>query len=271
MERRARNLISSGGIPVQALQVANIDHLTMNPTRPTTLKPRIWLLAASLALALCAGSAWAGVRIYVDKNGVGGSPSDSRDRTTASNPATPVATIERGMTIATSGDTVLVRAATFVRSTPLGLGKGGIVLKAYPGELAKLDFSGGTTGNGINFGANNITLEGLEITNAPEEDVSTGSTTTNVVRKNHIHHCGLVLVNGKYQNGISAYGSYITIEQNLVHDTGSHNIYIYGDHITVRNNVVYKTIAPLDRGSYGLQVGTPGANCTNITIAHNVF
>jgi len=243
----------------------------MNPTRPTTLKPRIWMLASSLALVLCAGSAWAGVRIYVDKNGVGGSPNDSRDRTTASNPSTPVATIERGMTLALSGDTVLVRAATFVRSGTLGISKGGIVLKAYPGELVKLDFSGASTGNGVNFGANGSTLEGFEITNAPEEGVSTWSTSNNVVRKNHIHHCGLVLVNGKYQNGLAAYGSYITIEQNLIHDTGSHNIYIYGDHITVRNNVVYKTIAPADRGSYGLQIGTPGANCTNITVAHNVF
>ncbi|HET9327538.1 MAG TPA: right-handed parallel beta-helix repeat-containing protein [Candidatus Eisenbacteria bacterium] len=229
------------------------------------------VLAVLCGLVIGTGSAFAGVRIYVDKNGVGGAPNDSRDRTTASSPSTPVATIERGMTLALAGDTVLVRAATFVRSSPLGLGKGGIVLKAYPGELVKLDFSGASTGNGINFGADGITLEGFEITNAPEEGVSTWFTSNNTIRKNHIHHCGLVLVNNKYQNGIAAYGSNILIEQNLVHDTGSHNMYIYGDRITVRNNVSYATIAPADRGSYGIQIGTPGANCTNITIAHNVF
>src|SRR5215510_5008593 len=153
MGRRARNLIPRGGKPVHALQLPNIGVLSMNPTRSITPTTFLGLLAATLALALCAGSAFAGVRIYVDKNGIGGSPSDSRDRTTASNPSTPVATIERGMAIAASGDTVLVRAATFTRSSPLGLGKGGIVLKAYPGELAKLDFSGANAGNGINFGA----------------------------------------------------------------------------------------------------------------------
>jgi hypothetical protein len=256
------------------LQVSNIEDLSMNRTRRFLSMLRyVSALAALLGLTLAASAAFAGVRIYVDKDGVGGAPNDSRDRTTASNPATPVATIERGMTLAIAGDTVLVRAATFVRTSTLGIGKGGIVIKAYPGELAKLDFTGQTSGNGINFGADGVTLEGFEITNAAEEGVSTWFTKNNTIRKCHIHHCGLTSgqLAGKYQNGIAAYGQYITIEQNLIHDTGSHNVYVYGDHITIRNNVIYRTIGTLDHGYYGLQIGTPGAACTNITVAHNVF
>src|SRR5262245_33728482 len=232
---------------------------------------------AFLAVAALAAAAWSSVasaaRIYVDQQGRGGSCNDTRDRATALNPATPVCSIERGMALAVSGDTVMVRGATFMRTVPLGINKANFTLMAYPGEKVTIDFAGAATGNGVNFGtgANGVTFEGFEIVNAPEEGLSTWSTTNNIVRRNEIHHCGLVQVNGKYQNGIAAYGSYITIEQNLVYDTGSHNLYIYGDHITVRNNVIYKTVAPLDRGSYGIQVGTTGANCTNITIAHNVI
>lgn len=244
----------------------------MIPTTPAQSTSRPFLaLVLAVAFSLAGGPALAGVRIYVDRNGVGGAPDDSRSYATAQNPATPVATIERGMALAQAGDTVLVRAATFNRTSPLGIGKANFVLEAYPGEAVKLDFAGATSGNGVNFGADGVTLQGFEITNAPEEGVSTWQTNYSTVRKNHIHHCGLVLVNGKYQNGIAAYGTYVTIEQNLVHDTGSHNIYVYGDHITIRNNVVYKTIAPADRGSYGIQIGTPGANCTNIVVAHNVL
>ena len=229
------------------------------------------VLVLLLGTGLWSSTATAGVRVYVDKDGRGGSCNDSRDYATAQNPATPVCSIERGMALAQAGDTVLVRGATFVRSGPLGLGKANIVLKAYPGELVILDFSGAATGNGINFGADGVVLEGFEITNAPEEGVAGWFTNNIVIRRNHVHHCGLVLVNGKYQNGVTAYGTNVLIEQNHVHDTGSHNLYIYGDRITVRNNVIYRTIAPLDRGSYGIQVGTTGANCTNITIAHNVI
>jgi hypothetical protein len=227
------------------------------------------LLALGIGLAT-SGAAQA-ARIYVDKDARGGACNDGRDRATALNPATPVCSIERGMTLAQTGDTVMVRGAIFVRSSPLGIGKSNFTLMAYPGERVILDFSGALTGNGINFGGNGVTLEGFEITNAPEEGISTWFTSDHVIRRNHVHHCGLVLVNNKYQNGIAAYGSNILIEQNLVHDTGSHNLYVYGDRITVRNNVIYKTIAPAGRGSYGIQVGTTGANCTNITIAHNVI
>src|SRR5262249_14103418 len=154
-------------------------------------------------LALGSGSALAGVRIYVDQNGVGGAPNDSRTYTVAQNPATPVATIERGMALAQAGDTVLVRRATFNRTTPLGIGHANFVLKAYPGELVTIDWSGATSGNGVNFGAgaDGVTLEGFEIRNAPEEGVSTWQTNYSTIRGCHIHHCGLVLVNGKYQNG----------------------------------------------------------------------
>jgi hypothetical protein len=244
-------------------------------TRSQPVSRSSWLfhgLAILVGLGLWSGTASA-IRIYVDKDAVGGSCNDSRDRATAMSKSTPLCTIERGMALAQTGDTVMVRAGTYARSTTLGIGKGSFTLMAYPGELVKLDFAGMTAGNGINFGADGVTLEGFEITNSAEEGVSTWFTKNNTIRKCHIHHCGLTsgVVSGKYQNGIAAYGQYITIEQNLIHDTGSHNVYVYGDHITIRNNVIYRTIGTLDHGYYGLQIGTPGAACTNITVAHNVF
>jgi len=250
-----------------------------SPTFPSPSWPRpsggwqaLWVgIAILLGSGLGGSVAWAAAKIYVDKDGRGGACNDTRDYATAQNPATPVCTIERGMALAQPGDTVLVRVGMYMRTTPLGLGKGNIVLKAYPGELVTLNFSGMTSGNGVNFGADGVVFEGFEVTNAPEEGVAGWFTNNIVIRENHVHHCGLVLVGGKYQNGVTAYGDNVLIEQNHIHDTGSHNMYIYGNGITVRNNLIYRTIAPADRGSYGIQVGTTGANCTNITIAHNVI
>ena len=227
----------------------------------------VFLMAGGLAVTRAAAAA----TIYVDKDGRGGACSDSRDRTTAQNPATPVCSIERGMALAQAGDVVLVRGATFVRSGTLNLTKANVTLKAFPGELVKIDFSGASTGNGVNLYADGLVLEGFEITNAPEEGVDGSTFKYLVVRGNHIHHCGLIEVNGKYQNGIAGYGLNLLIEQNLVHDTGSHNIYVYGTGTIIRNNVIYKTLAPAGRGSYAITLGTPGANVTNVVVSHNII
>jgi hypothetical protein len=116
-----------------------------------------------------------------------------------------------------------------------------------------------------------VLLQGFEITNAPEECVSCWSSNNITIRKNHIHHCGLTLVNGKYQNAIASYGNNLLIEQNEVHDTGSHCMYLTGDGITVRNNLIYRTIAPGGRGSYGIQLGTGSSSATHANIVHNVI
>ena len=225
--------------------------------------------ALLVGASLWASTALAGVNIYVDKDARGGSCNDSRDRATAQNPGTPVCSIERGMAIALAGDTVLVRGATFMRSSPLGLTKANIVVKAYPGELVKLDLINSSIGNGVNFSADGVTFEGFEVTNAPEEGIAGWFTKNSVIRRNHVHHCGLRVV--PYQNGVTSYGSNVLIEQNHIHDTGSHNMYLYGNGITVRNNLIYRTIAPGDRGSYGIQVGTGNSSAQNITITHNII
>jgi hypothetical protein len=238
-----------------------------SPSRP---RKRLAAVAVGILLAAWTSSAGA-VHIYVDQDGRGGPGDDSRDRVTAENPATPVRTIERGMALAQAGDTVMVRGARYLRSGPLGIGKSNFSLVAYPGELATLDFSAATAGNGINYGADGVLLEGFEITNAPEECVSCWSSNNITIRKNHIHHCGLTLVNGKYQNAVASYGNNLLIEQNLVHDTGSHCMYLTGDGITVRNNIIYGTIAPGGRGSYGIQLGTGNSPAINVTVVHNVI
>src|SRR5262245_35661093 len=236
--------------------------------------PRGFGLLAAAALLLGAGP-WASRAearsIYVDQNGVGGSCSDARDWATAQNPATPVCSIERGIALAQTGDTVMVRGGRYLRSGPLGIGKSNFALMAYPGEHVTLDFSAATAGNGINYNSNNVLLEGFEITSAPEECVSCWSSNNVTIRKNHIHNCGLVLVGGKYQNAIASYGNNLLIEQNEVHDTGSHCMYITGDGITIRNNLIYRTIAPGGRGSYGIQLGTGSSPATHVNVTHNVL
>jgi hypothetical protein len=229
------------------------------------------LTPVALIAACWASAALAGAYIYVDQNAVGGSCDDGRDRTAAQNPATPVCTIERGIALAQAGDTVLVRGGRYLRSGPLGIGKSNFALKAYPGEQVTLDFAAATAGNGINFGSDSVLLEGFEITNAPEECVSCWSSSNITIRKNHIHQCGLTLVNGKYQNAIASYGNNLLVEQNLVHDTGSHCMYLTGYGITVRNNIIYGTIAPGGRGSYGIQLGTGNSPAVDVTVVHNVI
>src|SRR5262245_57319483 len=175
------------------------------------------------------------------------------------------------MALAQPGDTILVRGGRYLRSKPLGIDKSGIALKAYPGEHVTLDFSAATAGNGINYAASGVLLEGFEIANVPEECVSCWNSNDLVIRRNHIHHCGLTKVNGKYQNAIASYGNHVLIEQNEVHDTGSHCMYLTGDGITVRNNIIYRTIAPEGRGSYGIQLGTGNSSATHATIVHNLI
>src|SRR5262249_30651242 len=98
-------------------------------------------------------------RIYVDQNGVGGTCSENRDWATAQNPASPVCSIETGIALAQTGDTVMVRGGRYLRSGPLGTGKSNFALMAYPGEHVTLDFAAATVGNGINFNVNNVLLE----------------------------------------------------------------------------------------------------------------
>jgi hypothetical protein len=94
-------------------------------------------MLAAAALLLGAGL-WASAaearRIYVDQNGVGGTCSETRDWATAQNPATPVCSIEKGITLAQTGDTVMVRGGRYLRSGPLGINKSNFALMAYPGE-----------------------------------------------------------------------------------------------------------------------------------------
>ena len=76
-------------------------------------------------------------------------------------PATPVCSIEKGITLAQTGDTVMVRGGRYLRSGPLGINKSNFALMAHPGEHVTLDFAAATAGNGINYGADNVLLQGF--------------------------------------------------------------------------------------------------------------
>ncbi len=214
--------------------------------------------------------------IYVDQDGIGGSCSDSRDRTTAQNISTPICSPARGLAIATSGDTLALRKATYKPAATLVLNIPGLHVQSYNSEPVIVDFVNAGPVVGFELTADSIVLETLEIMNAQQECVESSAGATNaIIRKNHVHHCGLTNVGGKFQNCVDTDGNNTLIEGNRLHDSGSHLVYVVGNGITIRNNLIYKT----DTGNgkeYGIQVGTgpfPDNRviASHVTIAHNVI
>lgn len=221
----------------------------------------------------------AAATIYVDKDGRGGSCSDSRDRATARNSSTPVCTVPRALAIALDGDTVLVRGGTYTFTSTTFITRSNFTLKAYPGEMPVLDFTNVRNSNGsdnrglyIHQGSN-VTVEGFEITGAPAEGIQIWSNGTKILR-NHIHHCGVLGdASGTAQDCIDSDANDVLIEGNRIHDSGSHNVYVTGNRITIRNNLIYGIVAPLGRNARNIKIATGGSggSADNVVISHNVL
>ena len=99
------------------------------------------VFAAVLVTAACAtdGGAQAPPTIYVDGSSIGGQCQDGRSAAEASSPSTPVCTIARGVALAASGTTVLVRGGTYPATTIDGHGGTDyLTVQAYGGESVSL-------------------------------------------------------------------------------------------------------------------------------------
>jgi len=239
--------------------------------------------ASTIAILLGITMLWVGpsaaATIYVDKDGRGGSCSDSRDRATARNISTPVCSVPRALAIALDGDTVLVRAGTYTFTSTAFITRSNFTLKAYPGETPVLDFTNARNTDGsdtrglyIHQGTN-VTIEGLEITGAPAEGIQIWSNATRILY-NHIHHCGVQGdASGTAQDCIDTDADDVLIEGNRIHDSGSHNVYVTGNRITIRNNLIYGIVAPLGRNARNIKIATGGSGGSgdNVVISHNVL
>ncbi len=79
-------------------------------------------------------------RVYVDKDSVGGSCSDSRSASGASSPSTPWCSLGRAVSKAPSGTTVMIRRGSYPRLEVTNVRRNSYVtFRSYPGEQAVLD------------------------------------------------------------------------------------------------------------------------------------
>lgn len=233
---------------------------------------RLWIAAGTACGLAVSASAARSATVYVDQHGVAGTCDDGHSYAEAQNAATPLCTIAAALTVAQAADEIVVRQGAYVPAAPIDVTVAGVTLRAYDGEAVTLDLSGAGDDKGVKLRADGVVLEGFEITGAHEECVQGYGTGTHaVVRHNHIHHCGLVKVDDKYQNCMDSDGDGMLIEANVMHDSGSHVLYITGNDVTVRNNILYRSTPPEGRGSYGIQVGTDGANMSRVSIVHNAI
>lgn len=100
-------------------------------------------------------------RVYVDKDSVGGSCSDSRSTSSASNPSTPWCSLDRAARKAPSGTTVMIRRGSYPRLEINDIRRSSYVtFRSYPGEQAVLDSFSTTNSSYFRF-------QGLRINGRP--------------------------------------------------------------------------------------------------------
>lgn len=165
---------------------------------------------------------------YVDSNDSGSSDTNSGSQ------SSPWKTIQKAANVATSGDTVYVRSATYNESVTIkNSGKSGspIVFKAYPGDNPIIDGSGSSAIKLVDSPANSyITWDGIDVRNAKGYGIwFEGS-------YNKIINCKI------YNNGVGNSRTGLTI--------------IAGDHNIIRHNEIY------NNGWNGLSI--PDNNYTTI-------
>jgi hypothetical protein len=144
--------------------------MTHTPTTHTLAKLAISLtVGAAMLLGLAAHTpahAATPTTIWVDKASKGGRCADTRDRTTAT-PTTPLCTLTRAATIATDGDTITIRAATYtetLRPLDSGTPTSPIRYAAYePGVIIDATSRGTAI---LIIGRTDLRISGLTVKNA---------------------------------------------------------------------------------------------------------
>jgi parallel beta-helix repeat protein len=225
------------------------------------------------------------VTYYVDTEG-----SDS-------NPGTsdlPFSTIQRAADVVNPGDTVIVRAGTYIDNdgdnVVVNLRRGGnssayVTFRSEPREAAKLDGQNNRTQQGWAFKAGYIRVEGFEITGTVMAAFA-GYVSNLQIVSNHIHDIGRECTDDAYGRTGMFFASparQSLIEGNVIHDIGryapgendcqptnmyyknhDHGIYLKEvNDFTVQNNIIYN-----NKRGWGIHLqGTS----TGIHVYHNTF
>ncbi len=169
-----------------------------------------------------------------------------------------------------SGDTIRVLAGTYrPDETPTVYNRHNVSVIAEGNVV--IDGSSLSSGDDCIaiWEANNVTIQGFELKNAPRYGVSTGQSSGSIIRDCVVHNNGgsgvftwnatgaLVTSNDIYSNGFRSTGVYhgvyvargcsdIVVENNRIHgneEEGVHcngNDYSINSNITVRNNILYE-------------------------------
>ena len=219
--------------------LASIPSLRVFRTRHSS-PPFVFLLCL-LALPLVSPAA---IR-YVDNSG---SPVCSNGPSNGSE-ASPWCTIAYGVSHIASGDTLYVKNGTYNEeltiSGPDGSAGAPTTISAYPGHKPTLRGNGNNTGrirlNSVSY----MTLTGFNVTNY-NQGIFVDSSDHVIISQNIVYNIG--------QEGIHPHlnSSFITIDSNVVHDTGTwtadgEGIYVGSgsgtqdntNNVTVKNNTIY--------------------------------
>ncbi|HEU4390381.1 MAG TPA: right-handed parallel beta-helix repeat-containing protein [Blastocatellia bacterium] len=197
-----------------------------------------------LTLLLAAGTAASANTIYVATNG-----NDSNPGTAAA----PVATLSRAYSLASTGDSIYLRAGRYVVTRQLTVEKDGITIASYPGESAAIAGSTSDTTNlqsVISIVSSNVSLIGLEIQGGSYYGVKSESNSGMLIRNCHIFGTGRDCVkmfnadnatiegcdigpsgvrDSSNAEGIDSVGSRSTIIRGCyIHDTTTNGLYLKG-------------------------------------------
>ena len=201
----------------------------------------LFLLGFSTSAHIAAAATY-----YVDNSG---SPACSNSPTNGST-SNPWCTIMYGVGHISSGDTLYVKAGSYMENVtingPAGTASGSTMIRTYPGQAVTI------TGAGVNSGrvriadTSYITYDGFTITNF-NQGLFVDNSHYISVQNIAVHHVG--------QEGIGVHlnSSYVTIQNSTIHDTrqwqyNGEGIYIgHGstasldntNHVTIRNNTIY--------------------------------
>ncbi|GEM_PF-6894620 len=184
------------------------------------------------------------------------SPSGDDRNGKADDPSRPFATFE-GLKAArrlTGDDAVIVRAGTYSEGpalawpNPSGSQGHPILFLAYPGEAPVIDSIHDAGGGDPTAGNSDIVFDGLAFTNSVNPGLGRtfffGASRVGGAARITIRNCHIY---GR-SNGVFAMQGLkdLLVENNVIHDTGSHSIYlgsrdVPNSDLVVRNNVLYKT------------------------------
>lgn len=178
---------------------------------PRITRSRLQLLPLALMMLCFAVPVHAGT-FYVDNSG---SPACSNSASNGSQ-TSPWCTITYGIGRISGGDTLLVKSGTyneqFTITRPNGTASAPTVIKTFPGATVTI-LGDGVDGGRIKIeNASYITLDGFIVTNF-NQGIHVNTSDHIVVKNNTVHHVGQEGIHVQFNS------SFVTVENNLVHDT----------------------------------------------------